>query len=387
MKRLTRFQTMGVAILLALCAWAGEASAQTARGVIREKLSGEAQLSWDGAIELYEAGDYEGALVQFKRAYELSRQPQVLFDVGLSLKNMARYAQAIATWETELGFREKLPKVDVQALEAAIETLRPFVSTLQLSVNEVGAVISVDGEEVGRSPLVAPVPINVGKRVIRVSKAPDFLTSERTIEITKGQTAQLSVTLEPAVKTAAISVSASGAQGATLFLDGRELGPSPYKGPVPTGSHTFVARAPGYREALETIDVVQGEPLNITLSLVPVQNEGKLRVIATPADAQIEIDGKTGVGSWEGLLSAGGHQLRVTKPGYESYLQDVSLSPGQDRTLQVELSKSQSWIWWTVSLVAVVGGGAVASAYLLQPNESPAVSGTLFPNVVEWGGR
>jgi hypothetical protein len=380
----TRLQSICVALVLGVLVWAADAGAQTARGVIRQKLTGEAQLSWDGAIELYEAGDYEGSLVQFKRAYELSRQPQVLFDVGLCLKNMARYAQAIATWETELGFREKLPKVDVQALEAAIETLRPFVSSLSINVNEAGAVISVDGEEVGRSPLVTPVPINVGKRIVRVAKAPDFLTSEHTIEVTKGQTAQLSVTLEPAVKTATVSVTAAGAAGATLFLDGRELGASPFKGAVPTGSHTFVARAAGYREALETIDVVQGEPLNITLSLVPVQNEGKLRVMATPADAQIEIDGKTGVGSFEALLSAGGHQLRVTKPGYESYVQDVSLSPGQDRTLTVELSKSQSWIWWTVSLVAVVGGGAIASAYLLQPNESPAVSGTLFPHVLEW---
>ena len=127
--------------------------------------------------------------------------------------------------------------------------------------------------------------------------------------------------------------------------------------------------------------------LNLTLSLVPLPSEGKLRVLATPADAEISIEGKTQTGTWEGLLAAGGHQLRVSKPGYETYLTDVSLVPGQDRTLQVELSKGQSWIWWTVSLVAVVGGGAVASAYLLQPNESPAVSGTLYPNVIEWGGN
>lgn len=381
---------LAISRLLFLLVWfliagtAVDAGAQTARTAVREQLSGDAQLAWDGAIELYEAGDYEGALVQFKRAYDVSKQPQVLFDVGLCLKNMARYSQAIAAWELELEQKAKLPRTDVKALEAAISTLRPFVSKLELNVDQAGAIVSVDGEEVGRTPLFTPVPINVGRRVLRVTKAPEYLPIERTVDVFKDTPVSLTLKLEPAVRMAEVTVSTLGAEGVTLFLDGRALGPTPFRGDVPTGSHTFAARAAGFRETLKTVTITQGQPLNLTMTLVKVPNEGKLRVVAEPADAQIMVDGRMGTGSWEGLLAAGGHELRVSRPGYEEHVTDVSLSPGQDRTLEVALSKSQSWVWWTVSLVAVVGGGAVAMGYLLQPTETSPVTGTLFPGTVSF---
>jgi hypothetical protein len=371
----------GLLVLSAWLTWAPECYAQTARATIRQELSGEAQSAWDAAVELYEAGDYDGALVQFKRAHELSGQPQILFDVGLCLKNLARYVQAIAAWEQELSSRQRLPRADIQALETAISTLRPFVSTLEVTAEPAGAVVTVDGVEVGRAPLVAPVAINVGQRVVRVTKAPDFLPMERTIEVVTGQPASLDVRLEPAVKTEQVSVLTPGAEGVTLFLDGRELGAAPFQGAVPIGGHTFAARAAGYKEALKSVQVTAGVPLRITLSLARLQTEGKLRVLAEPADARISIDGREGTGSWEGLLGAGGHQLVVTRPGYDEYRADVSLSAGQDRSLEVQLKKSQSWVWWTVSLAAVVGGGAIATGYLLRPTDTPAVTGTLRPGV------
>jgi hypothetical protein len=148
------------------------------------------------------------------------------------------------------------------------------------------------------------------------------------------------------------------------------------------GSHTFLARAPGFEEALKTVEVALGQPLRLTLAMAGKRTEGRLRVLTDHPDARIEIDGRAANGQWAGLLPAGGHRLVIRKDGYETYESDVALSADQDRTLTVELKKSQSWVWWTVSLAVVVGGGAIATGYLLQPNETPAVEGTLRPGFV-----
>jgi hypothetical protein len=168
-------------------------------------------------------------------------------------------------------------------------------------------------------------------------------------------------------------------------MDGREIGTAPYQGDVTIGAHTFEVRAPGYEPARHTTEVVYGRPLKLSLSLVEQRSEGKLRVHADHDGAEIRVDGVLkGYGRWEGLVTSGGHELMVSLDGYEPYLADISLGKNQERALDVALEKRQSWVWWTVSLAAVIGGGAVATALIVRSSDEPAVSGTLNPGLVSF---
>lgn len=368
-------------IAIVLAALSGSALTTTlafAAPPIRDELPSDARKDWDAARELYDARDYQSALVHFEKAYELSKNPRVLFNVGVCWKELTRYAQAIRVWERELEFADKLSAEDVERVKSAIAAARPFVSTLKVESNQPGAVLVVDGREAGTTPFVSPIPIDVGRRTL-VLKKEGFLPNETTIDIVQGTPASVSLDLTPLVKMGTVAITVTGStRGATLFVDGRELGPAPFTGSVPAGPHTFEARAAGYVTARQTTDVPYGKQLNLTLSLAQARSEGKVRIVTNHADAAIAIDGQPrGSGAWEGLLPAGGHQLRVEKSGYETHVAELSLSPGQQRTLEIKLDKRQSWVWWTIGIATVVGGGTVAAILLSQPTETSPVMGTL----------
>lgn len=344
---------------------------------VRDELSAEAQKDWDAARELYDAGDYRSALVHFEKAYEVSKNPRVLFNVGVCWKDLTQYALAIRVWERALGFRDRLSKEDVQKLEFAVSAARPFVSTMKLQSDQVGATLTIDGNEIGKTPFVEAISIDVGHRKIALQKD-GFALNEKSIDVVQGNEVNLVLNLTPLHKTGTVSIAVTGAPSATLFMDGRELGPAPYNGEIPEGPHTFEARAQGYYSTRQTSDVPYGKSLRLALALAKAQNEGKVRILVDHADATIRIDGTMrGRGAWEGILPVGGHQLIVEKSAYEAFTQELSMSQGQERVVQVTLHKKASWVWWTVGAVTAIGGGTLAAVLLSRPTDTSAVSGTL----------
>lgn len=349
---------------------------------VRDELPAEAKPAWDAARELYDASDFRSAQVQFERAFQLSKNPRVLFNVGVCWKNLTHYALALRAWERELNFRDQLSPQEIAKVEGAVAAVRPFVSTLEVDATEPGATLTIDEIEIGQTPFVEPVPIDVGSRRVRLTKR-DYVPIERNVEVVQGLPLTLTFVLEPVLKAAVVSAVTTGSTPGTLFMDGRELGPVPFKGEIASGPHTFEVRAPGYETARQTSEVVFGRQLHLTFAMIQARNEGKLRVITRYSDAVIHVDGKLmGYGAWEGLVGAGGHQLEVSRSGYDRYLADISLSRDQQRTIEVDLTRSQSWVWWTVSLAAVIGGGTVAAVLLSQPSETSPVTGTLNPGYV-----
>jgi hypothetical protein len=364
-------------VLLAIssvCSFEGSAHA---RPTIRDELPREAREQWDAARELHDAGDFKSALVYFNRAFELSNNARVLYNLGVCWKDMARYSEAIRAWERQLTFRKKLIKDDVRKTETAIRALKTFVSTIEVTADEAGARLLIDGIEVGLTPFVEPVTIDVGRRLLRLQKA-GFEPLEKSVDVVRGKVATVDFDLQHINKTGTVSVVVEGPESATVFMDGRELGPAPFDGPLPAGPHTFEARAAGYASVQQTAEVVYGEALGVTMTLAVSKNQGKLRVVTKHPDAEIRMDGAImGQGAWEGLLAAGGHQLEVSKPGYSTERIEVTLSAEQQRTVEIDLSPQRSWVFWTVSLVGVVGGATVAAVLLSKPTETAPVDGTL----------
>jgi len=348
-----------------------------ARPTIRDELPRDAREQWDAARELHDAGDFKSALVYFNRAFELSNNPRVLYNLGVCWKDMTRYSEAIRAWERQLTFRKKLTKDDVRKTETAIRALKTFVSTIEVKADEGGARLIIDGIEVGMTPFVEPVTIDVGRRLLRLQKA-GFEPLEKSVDVVRGKVASVDFDLQHVNKTGTVSITVDGPEAATVFMDGRELGSAPFDGPVPAGPHTFEARAAGYASVQQSAEVVYGEALAVSMTLAESKDQGKLRVVTKHPDAEIRMDGAImGKGAWEGLLPAGGHQLEVSKPGYSTERIEVTLSAEQERTVAIDLSPQRSWVFWTVSLVAVVGGATVAAVLLSKPSETTPVDGTL----------
>ena len=93
-----------------------------------------ARKDWDAARDLLDANDFAGALVEYQRAYDESKNPRVLYNVAVCQKNLRHYARAEMRFKQELAEGTgKISPQDETDLKAAITALDPFVSTVEIT--------------------------------------------------------------------------------------------------------------------------------------------------------------------------------------------------------------------------------------------------------------
>lgn len=126
-------------------------------------------------------GDYAAALARFEAAYALDPVPILLFHIGRvkaragdhrgAVDSLARYLQAAP----DEASRER-------AREALTHARRRLSGRLTIHSPVEGAVVEVDGEIIGRTPLARPVEVAPGEHAVRVVSA-SHLPFERTVEL------------------------------------------------------------------------------------------------------------------------------------------------------------------------------------------------------------
>ena len=139
---------------------------------VRSQLTENARKAWDAAKQLAEAKDYKGALVELQRAYELSNNPRILFNVGALEKLLTHYARAVDAWEREL--REgagKLSPAEAGEARSSIAIVQQFVTTIDVTANESDATLFIDDYPVGKTPFAAPVKIGRSMPAFRISSS------------------------------------------------------------------------------------------------------------------------------------------------------------------------------------------------------------------------
>ena len=368
---------------------AGETSAyaQPKKKTLREQLPAEAQKHWDTALALYQRGQWDGARTSFNAAYDASKNPRVLFNVAVCEKNLGRYARAIEVFKKELeDGKGQLSSEEEADVKQQITGLEQFVAQLTVDVSEPGAEIFVDENKVGVSPLAAPVSVQLGERHVRAAK-PGFADARETIELKGGASGRVTLKLAPAKQTSLVNVNVVGPARAVVKIDGKEVGPAPYRGQVEVSAspHEFSAEATDYVPAVQSVIVRENEPLNLTLQLSQQQQKGKLVVVAHPDGATIEIDGKA-VGStrWEGPVDVGTHQVLVRKSGHYDFTYDVDVPKGGERTVTASLNEDRntSFVPWLIGTILVVGASTAAIYFVTRPKDEEQVKGSLPPFTV-----
>ncbi len=361
------------------------ASAQPT-GSIRDSLPSDAlKKKWDEGVDSFKDGTFDAALVEFKAVYEATKNPRILYNISVCHRKLSQFSQAITALERQLTFRDELSDKEVERAEELLELLKPTVTPLEIKVDQEGAKVVLNGVELGQTPLLGPVTAHVGNNVLEITK-PGFRTLQRKFQLPRGDKPRtLELKLEPETLTARVTVAVNGPPGAMIFIDGTEMGTSPYSGDLAVGRHTIEARAPGFVTARQTSVLKYGQPLRVTLTLTEAKKQGKLRVVTDHDDAVIVLDDKmVGTGAWEGVVSSGGHVLTVTKDGYLDYSTEVALDDEQERTLRVTMEEdpTSSYIFWSVSGVAVAAGIAVGAYFVFRPEATSPVDGTFDPGTV-----
>lgn len=395
-----RGATKSIALVLAisivspsmLVALPGDAQAQPKRPKsVRDLLDGEARKSWDTAVNLANHGQWDAARSAFLQAYELSRNPRVLFNVGVAEKNNQRFAQAIDTFRRELAEGRGLLAPDEEAeINAAIASLEKYVMAVTINVSEPGAHVFVDDTEVGISPLKGPVTVSLGSHRIRATK-PGMADAQARVEGVK-KDESVNLKLEANIRSARVNIAVVGPKVAVIKVDGREVGSAtpttPYSGVVEARQdpHEFSAEAPDFVTAKVSAVVRENEPLSLTLQLSTEQRKGRLLVSAIPEGATIDIDDKpVGATKWEGTVDAGKHQIVVKKQGFYTWSYDVDVPRGAERSVSARLNEDRntSFVPWLIGTVLIAGAATTALYFILRPKDQEPVQGSLPPHTVD----
>jgi tetratricopeptide (TPR) repeat protein len=145
--------------------------------------------------ELAQQGLYEAALEQFNAAYAASPHFAVLYNIGQAQMALGRPLEAIEALSKYLrDGADQVPLSRREQVQAQIGLLESRLAELSITSNRVGAVIRVDGRDVGRTPLFQPIRLAAGLHTVTASLVNDAQPITREISLRESERQTLELT-------------------------------------------------------------------------------------------------------------------------------------------------------------------------------------------------
>jgi hypothetical protein len=319
---------------------------------LSQTLTGGPKADFEAAKLLAGDGDFAGALIKFQSAYDVAKDPRLLWNIAFCHKNLRHYAKVVALLQryVDEGAALLLPQ-DKKDAQDLISTIEPFTTKVTIQVNEAGAEVFVDEEQVGVSPLPGPVVLDIGQRHLRVQKA-GFVKFESDLVVGGSAEATKKVDLAREVHEGKVIIEAPAA--ASISVDEKPVGTGKAELTLPAGGHQLRVTAPGMRpyQSEMLIEEKETRQINITLEAVAAPEKPKLRVSVGCADSDprgptdglivytdgMEVlapgpvksrlnpdSGKNVVEYVEYPIDAGKHQIRVVSKGCQPLDQAVDV--------------------------------------------------------------
>lgn len=126
-----------------------------------------------------------------------------------------------------------------------------------------------------------------------------------------------------------------------VFVNGQLRGSTNVQGrlrlrPLKAGSYRVTVRKDKYEEQQRSISVTSGIETNESFSLTPLK--GSLTVLPNISGAKVIVNGSEYTDAVRNLiLEPGIYGVKITKPGYKTVLQTVTIGPGQPLVYPVTL--------------------------------------------------
>jgi hypothetical protein len=305
----------------------------------------EAADRFDHGLRLFNEGDNPGALLEFKRAYELSGERSILMNVGLVYAEMGRPVDAVAALDQALAQPAGISDAQIERGRRVRDEQSARIGRLLVTTN-VPAQIEIDSLVVGRTPMPAPIPVGSGLRLLAVV-APGQVPVHQEVGIVGGQQTDVAVELLPLQGALAHLMVRTTLPGADVLVDGKLVGrtPMPASLALPPGRHEVNLRRPGYRATPADITLADGSTGEITIEAAENPAEaalvgGHIELDINQADANISIDG---VPRFRGdlTLPAGPHRLSVARAGFLPIERELTVDQGHSKTVRVELQPTE----------------------------------------------
>jgi hypothetical protein len=197
-----------------LLAWPGVVAAQPPHGGEAKpatqpdpKAMEEARTHYERGLQLYQDEDYASALTEFERAYKLAPTPKILYNMARIQRHQNNYVAALTNYERYLREAgDAVPKERRAEVEKEIATLKPRTASVEITVNQPDAEVFVDDAPicagmsaqgcVGKTPLPAPIVVNIGRRKISATKN-GFAAAAQSINVAGSDSVKVQLDLQP----------------------------------------------------------------------------------------------------------------------------------------------------------------------------------------------
>ena len=208
---------------------------------------------------------------------------------------------------------------------------------VHITANPVGATVSLNGVQLGQTPISHDIPPG---QVTFLFSAPRYQSGTVILDV-EGMAREQSAHLDLAPDWGEITIPTQP-EGASILIDGQDSG---FKTPGPAeilaGDHEISVKLHGYAPWMDLIFVEAGEKRTMdSVQLHPVQ--GTISIVSTPPSASVTINGEfkgtTPLPAVE-VEPNEDIQVEVLLAGYHVDKRTISLNPGQDTHLTVELEE------------------------------------------------
>ncbi len=228
---------------------------------------------------LFRDGRYKEAIEKFQRAFEIVRDIELLYNIGVSYQNLEAWQECVSFMERYLEKAAVGPKKDRaenarKSCEARIERDQE----LTIESTPPGAKVFIDDRARG---VVGTTPfrnyVKPGSHRIWV-ELDGYEPTDQTIEVQKATPFRMNVQLSQVQNRGWLFVDCTVID-ATVYIDGKNVGLTPFQAPLAygAGSHQVVVERDGYTRFSSQIKVEKGRLARVDAHLVQTEHNSSWR--------------------------------------------------------------------------------------------------------------
>jgi hypothetical protein len=197
--------------------------------------------------------NFQPALEKFQQAYERFPSAKIFFSQGQALRGLDRNADALRAFQRFLDDAKGVsPEHQAEARKQVAE-LTARVGQVAVRSNQIGALVRLNGQEIGTTPLPAAVFVDPGQHSVEVEW--QSLSKTESVTVAVGNTTAVQLDLE--TKPGLLSIRCNR-EGALVRVDQKEQGATPLANflQLAVGTHSLTLEWQGEKK---TIDFTVGE--------------------------------------------------------------------------------------------------------------------------------
>jgi tetratricopeptide (TPR) repeat protein len=179
---------------------------------------------------LYEKGDYAEALEKFKAAFATYDSPKLLFNIGQANRDLGRPVEALEAFEQFLiGARDAAPET-LDDAKKSVDELQTKLGRLRVECQTENATISLDGKDVGLTPLTKLLWAATGRHQV-TARHWSFPPAVENVDVRAGVVLPVHIVLQaPAASLPAAQSSQPEPAAGRVDLSTNESPPPPSRG-------------------------------------------------------------------------------------------------------------------------------------------------------------